>query len=378
MDDLLGEDWKASPRPPVLQPHNPTSFASNLSSLRGTPQPNGSVATSPLNLSRPSSAAPIGTNSPFNAPKNNVDAFGNLTGLKTSKAGPGLSIQERQRQLAEERQKQLQAQGSLWDSLGASSRSNGVRQQADDENDILAAFNKDAKVDKSSHFPPPSVPASEPVSGRGTPANGLNQHSYGDYEDDDTFGLNGLASKSNGVASKGAMLESMKPQPIDDDDDDDDILGDLSRPVTTRPAARRQATTDSSDEGWDEIVANTTSTDTKRPNDPALSELVEMGFPEDTAKIALAENGGDVQRAVGWLLQQAHEESKQKAKEQQRSGRQSPPRASRSPPRRARGDEAVPSWMKQESRSSSNSRQPSQTNGEKDAAQIAQDYGSKF
>ena len=107
-----------------------------------------------------------------------------------------------------------------------------------------------------------------------------------------------------------------------------------------------------------------------------------MGFPEDTAKLALAETNGDVQNAVGWLLQQAHEESKQNAKNESQPRRRSPSSGSRGPSQRQRSDqEAVPSWMRQEGRSSSAARRQdtrSPAEGEKDASQMASEFGSKL
>jgi acetyl esterase/lipase len=49
--------------------------------------------------------------------------------------------------------------------------------------------------------------------------------------------------------------------------------------------------------------------DTAIPQDAALRELIDMGFNGEVAKEALAENNGNAEEAVEWLLRQAHEES---------------------------------------------------------------------
>ena len=83
-------------------------------------------------------------------------------------------MQERQKQLAEEKQRQQQQESALWDTLGSGRGTPEIRQPSpavptqEDEDDILAAFNKDAPVDTASHFAPP--PPSGGVSGRSTPA----------------------------------------------------------------------------------------------------------------------------------------------------------------------------------------------------------------
>ncbi|KAF2206845.1 hypothetical protein CERZMDRAFT_103012 [Cercospora zeae-maydis SCOH1-5] len=375
MDDLLGEDWQKPAKPTTTNisnpaPLNPSTFASNYTSLRASPAFIPSSTTSP-NISRPTSTV-NGSNS--TAKPAGGDAFGNLLGSKKS-TGNNLSIQERQRQLIEEKRRQQEQQASQWDTLGSGRGTPEVRgpspgipqKQQDEEDDIMAAFNKDAPVDKSSHFPPPS---SAMASGRSTPAfqSAKAPASDGRFdEDDDPFGLGSVPQRSGPTTSAPTFQSN---------GDDDDILGDLGKPVVARPAKpaaparppQRQEATESW--GNDET------------DDKALAELVDMGFPADNAKLALAENGGDLQGAVGWLLQQAHEESKQKARAEAGETRRNPSASGRSPQRRPREQDSVPAWMRQESRSgSANGRRQdsrSTANGEKDAAAVAQEYGTKF
>lgn len=354
MDDLLGEDWQKPSKPatstippmtasfnaPRSQTQTPLSIPTTAQSGRSTPQP----------ISRPSSI--LNSNG---APKG--DQFGALLGLKSGKAATAnVSIQERQRQLLEERRRQQDQQSHMWDSLGsgsASGRASGTGtpdvvnsgSKTDEEEDIFAAFSKDAPVDKASHFPPPAA------------QNGSAETSGGFDDDDDPFGLGALPKVANGQRTTQSVPMS-----------DDDVLGDLGKPVESRPPVRETAPKPS-----------------PRPREPspdntaedgAVAELVDMGFPLDNAKIALAESGGDVQSAVGWLLRQAHEESKQKARQEE------PDQRHRSAEPRSREDgSAVPQWARQNDRSSSGVRRQdsrSPANGEKDAAAVAQELGNKL
>ncbi|KAK5164657.1 auxilin-like clathrin-binding protein required for normal clathrin function [Saxophila tyrrhenica] len=374
MDDLLGEDWRNKPSVP------PTPY----SGYRPAQLP-GSGTASPANLSRPSSAA----NVPKPTTPANHDSFGNLLGPKTQRPTTNVSMQERQKQLIEERRRQQEQSSQLWETLGSGRSTPAQRQPSpaapvEDDDDILAAFNKDAPVDAASHLSPP--PSSAGASGRNTPA--FAQQSMPTRSapsaavegDDDLFGLGSVRSPSNGHAT------APKPEATNEDDD---ILGDLGKPVTPIPQTQSQAPDESSQEHMlgsdrrrpsnepeheqDELAA--------APKDRALAELVDMGFPVDTARIALSETGGNVQGAVGWLLQQAHEESRQKARGETPASRtRSPQVSSRSPQRRQRDERAdTPAWMRSQDggRSNSAARQREGVNGDKDAAHVAQELGSK-
>ncbi|KAM0723764.1 hypothetical protein Q7P37_000754 [Cladosporium fusiforme] len=381
MDDLLGEDWQSAPKQATSAPLQPNTFASTYNGFRASPQPQQSGNASPHNLSRPSStvnnAARIGSK-PI-TPAN--DAFGSLTSLPSQRAASNLSIQERQKQLIEEKRKQQTQQAQLWDNLGsgrgtpvARGPSPGAAQSnGEDVDDILAAFNRAAPVDKASHYPPP---ASGAASGRSTPAVAAQPKPASaapmDFnDDDDPFGLVEIAKKSNGQPQEQFASTSVN---------DDDILGDLGRPVSERPV--KQPSPEPTAPEWDENVASKMSANAAEPEDRALAELVDMGFPADTARLALAETGGDVQNAVGWLLQQAHEESKQKAQHDSRSGGRSPSSGSRAPTQRRREDQAAePSWIGQERRADSGTRRQdsrSPATAERDASQVASEFGTKL
>lgn len=390
MDDLSGLDWQASSKPRNTRntaPASAATFASNYSSFRPSPAPPTSGVTSPLSLSRPfsilNSAKP-----PAKSPSPANDTFGSLLSLKPQKGPSNLTLQDRQKQLLEEKQRQQAQQAQLWDTLGSGRGTPEVRvpspavsngkARADDEDDLLAAFKSSAPVDNASFYPPP---ASGQVSGRSTPAvqsQAVKEPATaalgGFDEDDDPFGLGRVKPQSNGHVTV----------PVSTQADDDDILGDLGKPVTARAPPRTQVD-DALDLDKDERDSSPEPKD--EPQDKAVAELVDMGFPLDTSKIALAETDGSVQAAVGWLLQQAHEESKQKAKGQSTQRRRSPIANSRSPPRnnsqrrQPQDRDAVPPWMREEARSSSAPRRQdsrSPANGEKDVTQVASELSNKL
>ncbi|KAK5126207.1 hypothetical protein LTR08_004778 [Meristemomyces frigidus] len=387
MDDLLGEDWQA-PSKAATKP----SYTPSYSTLLPNPQPPRSGTVSPqIQASRPSSAVHNG------APKSasNNDAFGSILSLKSQKAASNISIQERQGQIEKEKRRRAEQHSQLWDTLGSGrgtpvegSRVSpivpAVEQKGDEEEeDMLKAFGRDVVVDRRSWYPPPSLGGSR----KGTPglgdgglgSGGLGNAGLGNGgldEDDDPFGLGAAPKLGNGRAALASATQHVE-------DDDDDILGNLSRPVVKEAA--RHVTSKTAAEPEDDVGYIDLAVAHHGPEDQALAELIEMGFPAATAKIALAGNGGDVQGAVGWLLQQAHEESKQKARamtEATHSRKRSPVAGSRSPPRGQRSEQdGMPAWMRQESRSASATRRQesrSPANGDKDAAAVAQDLGSKL
>ncbi|KAK4565905.1 auxilin-like clathrin-binding protein required for normal clathrin function [Recurvomyces mirabilis] len=380
MDDLLGEDWQAPAKSTNKPSVNPGAFASAYSSYRASPslQPSASGSASPQTISRPSSTV-------NNAPKAGVDSFGSLLRNKAQKPSSStLSIQDRQRQLLEEKRRQQEQQSQLWDTLGSGRGTPEVRgtspappRAQEDVDDILAAFNKDAPVDRASHM---SLPVSSTAtSGRNTPVTVPYPQSFvshgGGFEaddDDDPFDLATASGRGNGRDVVPAQHVSV---------DEDDILGDLGKPAVERP---RESKISQPPPARRDVVNNDLGThDMSTPGDGALAELVDMGFSIDAAKIALSETGGDVQDAVGYLLQQAHEESKQKARSEAQAIRhRSPVHGGRSPPRSSRGEHGGgPAWMRDDERSSSavrrqDSRSPA--NGEKDASQVAQELGNKL
>ncbi|KAF2220776.1 hypothetical protein BDZ85DRAFT_303184 [Elsinoe ampelina] len=375
MDDLSSIDWntKGQATQPLKQASN-NPFSSNTPILRPT---SNQPSLTPQSQTRPgstvarngSAASPLKSASPAN------DSFSSLVPGAASKAKTIVTLQDRQRQLQEERQRQIQEQqqrqaqeSQLWDGLGAGARarqgpvSNTHSKRpgdGEDVDDILAAFNSSAKVDKSSHFPPPG---SGFDSGRSTPAfaptksatNGALGNQFDD--DDDPFGL-------------GSMSAPQTTRPTPSYNVEDDILGDLGRPVQPRPPKQPSPPPrDPSPEVQERLRPRGT------PFDRQVAELVDMGFPADRAQVALQETNGNLQTAVSWLLNQAHAEAQAKVKRSSTGRTQSP---MKQPEPQSSGN--VPAWMRAESsRSNSQQRPDSAASGDKDVSQYATEVGSAF
>lgn len=426
MDDLAGLDWSA---PPKQQSGTPAAFPP----FRQSPAPQLSGRSTPLSAQQSGAGAAAGGSRPFKAPSKPAtpanDSFANLIAGNSSKSvTSNLSLAEQQRQLQEEKQRQEAqrqkqydahfgaASSTVLDNLGSGkstpepaaagfrrpTSNASVKQNlsstinkpfagldtaikrpvqsppADD--DLLSAFNSSAPVDASSHFPPPTL-----SSNRSTPANGTHSsrghspapqtlnNSFVNDDDDDMFGLGQLAQKA-----------ASRPPPAPVSGEDDDILGLLSKPVSEFQAKRAPEP---------EIESSTPRRSTPvaaSPHDKAVAELVDMGFPAEKSAIALAttESGLDVQAAVGWLLNQAHAEAKQKTQDRsQERPRHSPdgfderPRRSdpRPKPRDSSAAGATPAWMRgEQSRSRSGQRSGEGQRQEKDVSQLASDIGSTF
>ncbi|KAI8933170.1 hypothetical protein NX059_009811 [Plenodomus lindquistii] len=427
MDDLTGLDWSQ----PAQKTNIPPFRQSPTPQLSGRSTP---LSTLPVQLS--SSRASPANAQPFKAPSKPVtpanDSFAGLVASNKTKApGSGLSLQERQKQIQEEklreeaeRRKQYDttfggADSKHWDTLGGSTNtpqpsafgvppasnnpftniglsktinkpfagldtSSKRPAQSPTEEDLLAAFNSAVPVDKSSHFPIPShesgrsTPSySQNVSRRQTPLPQAtaNHAAALDDDDDDMFGLKQMAQKSTSQAP-----------PKSANDDDDDILGLLSKPVSEfqrmeEPAPMRQA---------ESAETHRSSPGPQNAHDKAVAELVDMGFPAEKSSIALAttESGLDVQAAVGWLLNQAHAEAKNKTQDrsQDRSRMdetEDRPRRANSRPsarddsREARTGGRQPAWMREEgARSQSGQRRQENQTQEKDVTQMASEIGN--
>ncbi|KAH8731903.1 hypothetical protein GQ44DRAFT_603186 [Phaeosphaeriaceae sp. PMI808] len=431
MDDLSGLDWSQTTR---KTSNSPAAFPP----FRQSPTPQLSGRSTPLaGLSaqqsglRASPAASSAFKPPPKPATSANDSFAGLVSLNSGKApASNLSLQERQKQIQEEKlreeaEKRKQydttfgaADSKHWDTLGSRkstpepsfgairpatnlSGGQGLSRAINKpfagldttskrpvqtplaEDDLLAAFNSAAPVDASSHFPPTSY-----GSGRSTPALSANisrhhtplpqpftQKAFVDDDDDDMFGLKQMARKP-----------TPSTQPTQSNDGDDDILGLLGKPVSE--FERNQESIEQVEEK--PRKSRKPSPGPLNAHDKAVAELVDMGFPAERSAIALAttDSGLDVQAAVGWLLNQAHAEARQKtqARSQERS-RRSPdqfedrPRRNDSRPgtRKARETEPIPAWMKgEETRSRSGQRRQEEGGQEKDVSQLASDIGTSI
>ncbi|KAF1928368.1 uncharacterized protein M421DRAFT_420913 [Didymella exigua CBS 183.55] len=438
MDDLNGLDWSQPAKqpagtpaafPPFRQNHTPqlsgrSTPLSGLSGLSGQSgqQSGGAQQAKPFKaLSKPATPA--------------NDSFAGLVSSKSTKpAGSGLSLQERQKQLQEEklrqeaeRRKQYDASfggadSQFWNNVGTGkstpepstlgvipppgsnnpfskqtlsqtinrpfagldTTSTRPIQSPPGEDDLLAAFNKAAPVDRSSHFPPPSngsgrsTPVFSATASRGhTPLpQSSNLNAFADAaDDDDMFGLKQMAQKSASPAP---------PPPTSADDDD--ILGLLGKPVEEFKREEPRLVT----EERQPEAPRERSSSPMNAHDRAVAELVDMGFSADQSAIALAttDSGLDVQAAVGYILNQAHAKTKQRSQEPSRdSSRRRPdefedrPRRGNSRPgaREGRGNEPVPAWARgDDARSRSGQRRHNGQQQEKDVAQVASEIGSNL
>ncbi|KAK6356877.1 hypothetical protein TWF718_001217 [Orbilia javanica] len=342
MDDLAGLNWTSSANPatkqtpfsatPSLTPGNYTSFRSSPSL---TPQPTAlskSASTKQFtggNLRDDSSR----TSPPVAAGANGMDSFSSLVSFGAKKSGNmgNMSMLEQQKKLQEDRlkadhlkQQRLDQQFSGLDSLGSLGGNLQGRSGAStparidpEEADLLAGFSADTKVNRASHFPPPSgtPPAKtpSPMPSRLTPSpqpyrSQLNNSTTLPI-DDDPFNLDSLGRNLSSQPSRAPIAN-----------DDDDILGLLGKPVSevrrkspspppkpARPSRRP--------ENAEELhsVARTPPPG-KDPRDPAIAQIVDMGFSVEDAKRALAQTdtGLDVRAATSYLLDEAHGRSKSK------------------------------------------------------------------
>ena len=427
MDDLSSVDWAPS-KPPSIGRQRPPALG-NYSTLRPTPPISGRSTPSlfPLPAGIGPSPTKVPSRSSGSTPAN--DSFANLVAFSGQQSAKSMSLQEQQKRLQEEKAKQEAEKrrqfdarfGSVrtlsWDTLGdgrttpnritspptytATSEYGGqklskiinkpfagipappsAKSSIDDDKDLFSAFNASAPVDASSHMSPPSqspsidVPNMFSVSDApslSSAVKDLNGSSGGRTEeenDDDPFGL-----------GTGGFVKRTKEDVIINgkSEEEDDVLGLLGRPVSEFPKPQPSKEKD----------PEPTSDTSLHPQDQAVAELVDMGFTPEKSRIALeaTESGTDVQAAVGWLLNQAHEESWKKSlperQNEDSSANNRPHQSRRTPGRRksSGGSSAKPAWMREQERNGASQRwqdSKSPANGEKDPSQYAAEIGTKM
>lgn len=345
MNDLNGLDWSAKPGT-GQRPVNGQGNYSAFSTLRPAAAPTSGRA-SPLAETRPpstlKSATPAG------------DSFSNLVSFSTSNPNKNLSLQEQQKlreasksQQSVGQKQKLQDQwvgnDDVWNNLG-SGRSTPAAQASDgmshvavttEEDDLFSAFNKPAPIK------PASSKKSQPQTKVGP-------------EDDDPFGLAEFQAQSAARARVGETGSN----------DDEDILGDLGKPFVEKPKVeqRRALPRKASPEPQQETRSD-------HPQDKAVAELVDMGFPAEKARRALeaTDTGMNVQAAVGLLLNQAHEEARQKS----RGREQTPQTEFNERPRR----QQAPTGESQHERG--NAQRDRSSTPSNDPAKAAQEFGAAF
>ncbi|KAL4939142.1 hypothetical protein BDV06DRAFT_199371 [Aspergillus oleicola] len=380
MDDLNGLSWNSNPSDNTRKPPPMSSGLFPASGIRS----NTSGRSTPLSASSGPSNPPSKPATPSG------DSFANLVSFGSSNANKNLSLIEQQKRLQEEKARkeaenrarfetQYGGQNAqFWDKLEKGGNSNNPfaasaappRQgtASPDEDDLLAAFNSSAPVDASTHFPVPSpspslqIPASRSQSAN-APSHLQQSNDMTFPDDDDPFGLNQLKPKS-------------QPAPQPTQTDDDDFLGLLGKPVSELPppAPPKESPRAESPERPSSKPANGV--------DRAIAELVDMGFPVDKASQALGmtPSGTDIQAAVGLLLTQAHEESRQRSQNRSTPSERRPNHSGQSRDRAQRPDRDMPSWMQQERSGTSRSRKEARSpaSSEMDPSQIAAQFGSNF
>ncbi|EED18052.1 UBA/TS-N domain protein [Talaromyces stipitatus ATCC 10500] len=366
MDDLAGLSWtpksnESNNKPPPMSSGSMNTMRIPPIQARPTPPPssNGHSSNPPSKPATPAN-----------------DSFANLVSFGSSNSNnKNLSLLEQQKKLQEEKAKQeaekrsqYEAQyggqnAQFWDNLAQNRRVASpapapapapARAASPDEDDILAAFNSAAPVDASTNFPIPS---------RSTTQSPLDQainqpaSKAGFDDDDDPFGL-------------GTMKQS-RPTAVQistQDNDDDDFLGLLGKPVSEAAPARAKS----------KSPAPSSQPHEEDPRDRAVAELVDMGFPPGKAAEALqnTESGADVQAAVGWLLNQAHAESRQKSRSRAGFPHEEHPPRNREDQRPRKQN--VPSWMRESGserhRGDSRSPQPH----ERDVGELAASFGNSL
>lgn len=313
---------------------------------------------------------------------------------RSKQASENLSLQEQQRRLQEQRAKEEEerrkkidavfgggdASAGFWDSLETGKGGSRATSQPppppldNDDEDILAAFSASVPVDNSSHYPPPSQVSNSSYSTprSGTPRNGMapssgshlqdlmgsTSSSYKSTEPIDPFDIENLPSRDTPTPTTTNNNNNTV-------DDDFDILGDLAKPVSELPPRP-----DPTPPPKPQIVEPPRSAD---PRDPVIAEIMDMGFTAAQARKALVETDSlDVNRAVGWLLEEAHRKSQpassqpisRSVSEQSQRGRRNDEGGRRR--EEGREDSSVPAWARDRSRESG---------GEKDIGALAQEIG---
>ena len=348
MDDLAGLDWSKGSS--AKKPANPSYVynASAFSTLKPTPPASGRVT--PVNPSSQPASKPA-------TPAN--DSFSNLVSFSNSTSTANLSLQEQQKRLADlklQQQKKhsqplhdqyLGGDESFWNNLGSGRSTPAVEAQkngktpsksvAEEDDDIFAAFN--ASAAKSQQPPSDEAPKLE--------------------DDDDPFEL-----------SKFQAQRAQTADPAANGFDEDDVLGLLGKPTSGKRKAQPAN------------EASVTAPHDANPQDRAVAELLDMGFPVEKAQQALetTDSGTDVQAAVGWLLNQAHQEAREKSQRSDTSqgGHSSVANGRRRASGRTETDRQR--WQEQQDVSADSSRRPQQSSegAEKDPAQLAAELGSNF
>ena len=412
MDDLTGLDWNSSKQTSSQQ----TSSANYYPTLRPTPPISGrSTPAHPTTAS----SKPLVTGAPRSNNSTPVnDSFADLVSFNAPKSTKNLSLQEQQDRLVEERARQQKKLGSgintnlgnqdavFWENLGSGRTTPNIvtspprytatteyggqklsetinkpfagipniasRKKQDAatnvEEDLLSGFSASSNISKAvSQHPKPAAFTSSSKQSQSSSRLAYQEPRPAEEDqiidqDDDFFGL-GVASANNSQPRK---VDTPNPA----SHDEDDILGLLGRPVSEFP---RKAPDHKSEE---ERTSDTIS----HPQDSAMAELVDMGFAPEQAREALEStaSGTDVQAAVGWLLNQAHQKSRAGRENQHSRASSSQPGGEHKRSSVSRKGSASPAWQQEERHNARRQTSRSPSNGERDPTKIAAELGSNL
>ncbi|MCJ1473614.1 hypothetical protein MMC13_002265 [Lambiella insularis] len=415
MDDLAGLEWSSSSSVTAAKPL-PMSNGNYFPTLRPTPPISGRSTPALQNSANPYPKPAANSNIPSNTATPSNDSFANLLPFNATSATKNLSLQEQQTLLQKRKARQQQEHEEradthkvVWyqlsngratpnriispptytgtDEYGGQKLSAAINkpfasistttraapQPSVNNGDLLAAFDAETLVDSSSNFPIPSDSQSYDATlpDRSNEIKPNLHQPYSSGIDDDPFGLGTVVPKQPTASLSSPTY-----------DDEDDVLGLLGRPVSELPPPAQISRPHPPEEISLKPVA---------PFDRAVAELVDMGFPADRARLALetTESGLNVQAAVGWLLNQAHEESRMKPKANDSRGRDRASEAQYASARTpsttnvAEANAQMPAWMRQQQQGRSNSIQRREDSrspafGEKDPAKYAAELGNNL
>ena len=412
MDDLTGLDWNSSKQTSSQK----TSSANYYPTLRPTPPISGAStpAYPPAASSKPLVVGAPRSNS--STPAN--DSFADLVSFNATKSTKNLSLQEQQNKLAEERARQQKGLGgnnntnlgnqdaAFWENLGSGRTTPNIvtspprytatteyggqklsetinkpfagihniasrkkpEATTNKEEDLLSDFSASSSRSKavSQNSKPAAFNSSSGPHESSSGLDSLEPRPVVDDEvidqDDDFFGLGVSSAKDNNRQKTKAR------DPVNNDDDD--ILGLLGRPVSEFPRKLPDQKSEN------EPSSNTVS----HPQDSAVAELVDMGFAPEQSREALesTESGTDVQAAVGWLLNQAHQRSQTSREKQSRRESTSQPGGQRRQGSVSRNGAVSPAWQQEERQNARRQNSRSPANGERDPAKIAAELGNNL
>ena len=406
MDDLTGLDWNSSKPTPSQKP----TSANYYPTLRPTPPISGRstpALTPNANAPRPPAISAPRSNS--STPAN--DSFATLLSFNATQSSKALSLAEQQKRLEEQKLGQQQGLGkkpntTFGEQDGAFLETLGSGRTT--PSNVISPPKYTATAEYGGHKL--SEVINRPFAHINTASSQSQKESTANGEDDllSEFGVStsqkakpaGLARpKNQGVTSSG--LTYQEPRPVEEDiiggaeddpfglgipnvkqshqpqvttattaGDDDDILGLLGRPVSEFAQKSPNKTQDGEHSPQKD----------SHPQDAAIAELVDMGFSAEKSRQALesTESGVDVQAAVGWLLNQAHRESRNSKTPLSRQGSDPRQGGGRRRSMSSKNGSAPPAWQQAERQDAHRQNSRSPANGERDPAKVAVELGNNL